>query len=51
MADVLLQEKKGEGITLLTLNRPEAMNCFSFELLGASERLFVKPISIPVYAV
>ena len=35
MADVLLQEKKGEGILLLTLNRPEAMNCFSFELLGA----------------
>jgi enoyl-CoA hydratase/carnithine racemase len=35
MADVLLQEKKGEGILLLTLNRPEAMNCFSFELLAA----------------
>ena len=35
MADVLLQEKKGEGILLLTLNRPEAMNCFSLELLGA----------------
>ena len=35
MADVLLQEKKGEGIILLTLNRPEAMNCFSFELLAA----------------
>jgi enoyl-CoA hydratase/carnithine racemase len=34
MADVLLQEKKGEGILLLTLNRPEAMNCFSLELLG-----------------
>ena len=35
MADVLLQEKKGEGILLLTLNRPEAMNCFSFDLLAA----------------
>lgn len=35
MADVLLREQKGEGITLLTLNRPEAMNCFNFDLLGA----------------
>jgi enoyl-CoA hydratase/carnithine racemase len=35
MADVLLQEKKGDGILLLTLNRPEAMNCFSFDLLAA----------------
>jgi enoyl-CoA hydratase/carnithine racemase len=35
MAQVLLQEKKGEGILLLTLNRPEAMNCFNFELLAS----------------
>jgi enoyl-CoA hydratase/carnithine racemase len=35
MAQVLLQEKKGEGIQLLTLNRPEAMNCFNFELLAS----------------
>jgi enoyl-CoA hydratase/carnithine racemase len=34
MAEILLQEKKGEGVLLLTLNRPEAMNCFSFDLLA-----------------
>ena len=32
MADILLKEKKG-GILVLTLNRPEAMNCFNFALL------------------
>ncbi|MBI2957202.1 MAG: enoyl-CoA hydratase/isomerase family protein, partial [Chloroflexi bacterium] len=32
MAEVLLSERKGH-VLLLTLNRPEAMNCFSFELL------------------
>jgi enoyl-CoA hydratase/carnithine racemase len=34
MEEILLQEKKGEGVLLLTLNRPEAMNCFSFDLLA-----------------
>jgi len=32
MSDILLQEKKN-GICLLTLNRPESMNCFSVALL------------------
>jgi len=35
MAEVLLQEKTAEGILILTLNRPEAMNCFNFDLLAA----------------
>ena len=35
MAEVLLQERTEEGILILTLNRPEAMNCFNFDLLAA----------------
>ena len=35
MADILLQERTEEGILILTLNRPEAMNCFNFDLLAA----------------
>ena len=35
MGNVLLQERTDEGILILTLNRPDAMNCFNFELLGA----------------
>jgi enoyl-CoA hydratase/carnithine racemase len=35
MADILLQERTEEGILILTLNRPETMNCFNFELLAA----------------
>jgi len=35
MAQVLLRETTPEGILILTLNRPEAMNCFNLELLGA----------------
>ena len=35
MADILLQERTGEGILILTINRPEAMNCFNFDLLAA----------------
>ncbi len=34
MSDVLLQERTEDGILILTLNRPDAMNCFNFELLG-----------------
>ena len=34
MADILLQERTEEGILILTLNRPEAMNCFNFDLLA-----------------
>jgi enoyl-CoA hydratase/carnithine racemase len=35
MAEILLQERAEEGILVLTLNRPEAMNCFNFDLLAA----------------
>jgi enoyl-CoA hydratase/carnithine racemase len=35
MANILLQERTEEGILILTLNRPEAMNCFNFDLLAA----------------
>ena len=35
MAEMLLQERTEEGILILTLNRPEAMNCFNVELLAA----------------
>ena len=35
MADILLQERTEEGILILKLNRPEAMNCFNFDLLSA----------------
>jgi enoyl-CoA hydratase/carnithine racemase len=35
MADILLQERTEDGILVLTLNRPEAMNCFNFDLLAA----------------
>ncbi|MEW6033331.1 MAG: enoyl-CoA hydratase-related protein [Chloroflexota bacterium] len=34
MTDVLLTERKGH-VLVLTLNRPEAMNCFNFALLNA----------------
>ncbi|MFA4911198.1 MAG: enoyl-CoA hydratase-related protein [Desulfobacteria bacterium] len=33
MSDILLKEEK-DGILILTLNRPEAMNCFNFALLN-----------------
>jgi enoyl-CoA hydratase/carnithine racemase len=35
MSESLLQERREEGILILTLNRPEAMNCFNTELLVA----------------
>jgi len=35
MDNILLQERTEEGILILTLNRPEAMNCFNFDLLAA----------------
>ncbi len=34
MADILLKERTDDGIMILTLNRPEAMNCFNFDLLA-----------------
>jgi enoyl-CoA hydratase/carnithine racemase len=35
MSEILLQERTEEGILILKLNRPEAMNCFNFDLLAA----------------
>ena len=35
MTDILIPERMEEGILILTLNRPEAMNCFNFDLLEA----------------
>lgn len=34
MADILLQERTDDNILILTLNRPDAMNCFNFDLLA-----------------
>jgi enoyl-CoA hydratase/carnithine racemase len=34
MSDILLQEKTADGILILTLNRPDAMNCFNVDLLS-----------------
>jgi len=34
MSDILLQQKTDDGILILTLNRPDAMNCFNFDLLA-----------------
>jgi enoyl-CoA hydratase/carnithine racemase len=33
MSDVILQEKLGSGIVLLTLNRPKEMNCMNFDMI------------------
>ena len=33
MSNVILQEKKDEGILLLTLNRPKEMNCMNFDMI------------------
>jgi enoyl-CoA hydratase/carnithine racemase len=35
MAAILLQERTEDGILILTLNRPETMNCFNSDLLAA----------------
>jgi len=34
MSDILLQERTDDGILLLTLNRPDVINCFNFDLLA-----------------
>lgn len=34
MSEILLQERTDDGILILTLNRPEALNCFNFDLLA-----------------
>ena len=33
MTDVILQEKTDDGICILTLNRPKAMNCMNFQMI------------------
>jgi enoyl-CoA hydratase/carnithine racemase len=33
MPDIILQKKTDDGILILTLNRPEVMNCMNFELI------------------
>jgi len=33
MTDVILQKRTEDGILLLTLNRPEAMNCMNFDMI------------------
>ena len=33
MSQIILQEKTENGILILTLNRPESMNCMNFELI------------------
>lgn len=33
MSDVILQEKLGSGIILVTLNRPKEMNCMNFDMI------------------
>jgi enoyl-CoA hydratase/carnithine racemase len=35
MPEILLREETEDGILILTLNRPEAMNCFNSDLLAA----------------
>ena len=33
MSNVILQEKRDDGILILTLNRPTAMNCMNFDMI------------------
>ena len=35
MNDTILLAERHDGVTLITLNRPEVMNSFDFELLHA----------------
>ena len=39
MSDVILQEKTGDGILILTLNKPEAMNCLNFEMIETLQKV------------
>lgn len=39
MPDVILQKKTDDGILILTLNRPEAMNCMNFDLIETLQEI------------
>ncbi len=39
MSDIILQKKTDDGILILTLNRPEAMNCMNFELIETLQNI------------
>ncbi|MCJ7684729.1 MAG: enoyl-CoA hydratase-related protein [Desulfobacteraceae bacterium] len=39
MSDVILQEKTENGILIITLNRPEAMNCLNFEMIETLQQV------------
>ncbi len=39
MSEVILQEKTEEGILILTLNRPEAMNCLNIETIETLQQV------------
>ncbi len=38
MSDTLIKDKRDDGILVLTLNRPQAMNCLNFEMIRALKR-------------
>ncbi len=39
MSDIILQKKTDDGILILTLNRPEAMNCMNFDLIETLQKI------------
>ena len=39
MSDIILQKKTADGILILTLNRPEAMNCMNFDLIETLQKI------------
>jgi enoyl-CoA hydratase/carnithine racemase len=39
MSDIILQEKTDDGILILTLNRPKAMNCMNFDLIETLQNI------------
>ena len=39
MAEVILQEKTDDGILILTMNRPKAMNCMNFDMIETLDKV------------